>query len=100
MAELVHAGKVRYLGLSEASTETIRRAHATHPITAVQTFAFRSPGVSRQGGCILLSMVTRIPRAKPCLAGHGVLGVTYRRGWAGAFVPLRLRCVRDAAFAT
>jgi aryl-alcohol dehydrogenase-like predicted oxidoreductase len=37
MAELVAAGKVRYLGLSEASPETIRRAHATHPITALQT---------------------------------------------------------------
>ena len=37
MAELVQAGEVRYLGLSEASAETIRRAHAVHPITAVQT---------------------------------------------------------------
>ncbi|HSZ12489.1 MAG TPA: aldo/keto reductase [Solirubrobacteraceae bacterium] len=37
MAELVAAGKVRQLGLSEASAETIRRAHAVHPITAVQT---------------------------------------------------------------
>jgi len=37
MAELVADGKVRYLGLSEASAETIRRAHAVHPITAVQT---------------------------------------------------------------
>jgi aryl-alcohol dehydrogenase-like predicted oxidoreductase len=37
MAELVGAGKVRYIGLSEASAETIRRAHAVHPITAVQT---------------------------------------------------------------
>jgi aryl-alcohol dehydrogenase-like predicted oxidoreductase len=37
MGELVAAGKVRYLGLSEASAETIRRAHAVHPITAVQT---------------------------------------------------------------
>ncbi|NIK60914.1 aldo/keto reductase [Kribbella shirazensis] len=37
MAALVEAGKVRYLGLSEASAETIRRAHAVHPITAVQT---------------------------------------------------------------
>jgi aryl-alcohol dehydrogenase-like predicted oxidoreductase len=36
MAELVAAGKVRYLGLSEASPETIRRAHAVHPLTAVQ----------------------------------------------------------------
>jgi aryl-alcohol dehydrogenase-like predicted oxidoreductase len=37
MAELVSAGKVRYLGLSEAAPETIRRAHAVHPITALQT---------------------------------------------------------------
>ena len=37
MAELVDAGKVRFLGLSEASAQTIRRAHAVHPITAVQT---------------------------------------------------------------
>ncbi|HWX74310.1 MAG TPA: aldo/keto reductase [Solirubrobacteraceae bacterium] len=37
MAELVEAGKVRYLGLSEASANTIRRAHAVHPITALQT---------------------------------------------------------------
>lgn len=37
MGELVRAGKVRYLGLSEAGSETIRRAHATHPITAVQS---------------------------------------------------------------
>ena len=37
MAELVKAGKVRYLGLSEASPEIIRRAHKVHPITALQT---------------------------------------------------------------
>ncbi len=37
MAELVRAGKVRHLGLSEAAPDTIRRAHAVHPITAVQT---------------------------------------------------------------
>jgi aryl-alcohol dehydrogenase-like predicted oxidoreductase len=37
MAELVEAGKVRHIGLSEAAPETIRRAHAVHPITAVQT---------------------------------------------------------------
>ncbi|WP_306364897.1 aldo/keto reductase [Nocardia sp. CC227C] len=37
LAELVHAGKVRYLGISEASPDTIRRAHAVHPLTAVQT---------------------------------------------------------------
>jgi aryl-alcohol dehydrogenase-like predicted oxidoreductase len=37
MAELVQAGKVRHIGLSEASAETIRRAHAVHPIAAVQS---------------------------------------------------------------
>jgi aryl-alcohol dehydrogenase-like predicted oxidoreductase len=37
VAELVEAGKVRHIGLSEAWTDTIRRAHATHPITALQS---------------------------------------------------------------
>jgi aryl-alcohol dehydrogenase-like predicted oxidoreductase len=37
MADLVKAGKVKYLGLSEASPSTLRRAHAVHPITALQT---------------------------------------------------------------
>ena len=37
MAELVRAGKVRHIGLSEAAPQTIRRAHKVHPITALQT---------------------------------------------------------------
>jgi aryl-alcohol dehydrogenase-like predicted oxidoreductase len=37
MADLVRAGKVRYLGMSEAAPQTLRRAHAVHPITALQT---------------------------------------------------------------
>ena len=37
MAELVREGKVRYLGLSEAGEQTLRRAHATHPISALQS---------------------------------------------------------------
>ena len=37
MAELAEQGKIRYLGLSEASAETVRRAHAVHPITALQS---------------------------------------------------------------
>src|SRR5688572_8763031 len=37
MKELVTAGKVRFLGLSEAAPATIRRAHAVHPISALQT---------------------------------------------------------------
>ncbi|GGK87845.1 oxidoreductase [Sphaerisporangium melleum] len=46
MAELVEAGKVRHLGLSEAGSASIRKAHAVHPITAVQTeysLASRTP---------------------------------------------------------
>ncbi len=37
MAQLVHAGKVRHLGLSEVSPQTLERAHAVHPITALQS---------------------------------------------------------------
>ena len=37
LGELVAAGKLRYLGISEAAPDTIRRAHATHPLSAVQT---------------------------------------------------------------
>ncbi|WP_067813232.1 aldo/keto reductase [Nocardia inohanensis] len=37
LSELVQAGKVRYLGISEASADTIRRAHAVHPVTALQS---------------------------------------------------------------
>ena len=49
MAEAVAAGKVRYLGLSEASAATIRRAHATHPIAAVQSeYSLWSRDVERE----------------------------------------------------
>ena len=37
MADLVKQGKIRYIGLSEAPAELIRRAHAVHPVTAVET---------------------------------------------------------------
>ena len=36
LKKLVEEGKIKYIGLSEASPDTIRRAHAVHPITAVQ----------------------------------------------------------------
>ena len=50
MAEFVRQGKVRYLGLSEASAQTIRRAHAVHPITAVQSeFSLWSRDVQENG---------------------------------------------------
>ncbi len=37
LAELVTKGKIRFVGLSEAWTDTIRRAHAVHPVTALQS---------------------------------------------------------------
>ena len=50
MGELVKAGKVRYLGLSEANAQTIRRAHAVHPITAVQSeFSLWSRDIEENG---------------------------------------------------
>jgi aryl-alcohol dehydrogenase-like predicted oxidoreductase len=49
MSELVEQGKVRYLGLSEAAPGTIRRAHATHPITALQSeYSLWERGVEEQ----------------------------------------------------
>ena len=54
MAELVAAGKVRHLGLSEAAPETIRRAHATHPIAAVESeWSLTEPGHRGRGGAHL-----------------------------------------------
>ena len=76
MAELVAAGKVRYLGLSEAAPETIRRAHAVHPIAALQTE---------------YSLLTRDPEAEilPTLRELGIGFVPYSplgRGFlTGAF---------------
>ena len=49
MAELVAAGKVRGIGLSEAGVDTIRRAHAVHPLTALQTeysLLYREPALA------------------------------------------------------
>lgn len=49
MAQLVKGGKVRYLGLSEVSPETLRRAHAVHPITAIQSeYSLSTRGPERQ----------------------------------------------------
>ena len=50
MSELVQAGKVRYLGLSEVPPDTIRRAHAVHPLTAIQTeYSLFDRGVEANG---------------------------------------------------
>ena len=53
MAELVKAGKVRHLGLSECSADTLRRAHAVHPIAAVQSeYSLWSRDPERRGGIL------------------------------------------------
>ncbi|HKQ12228.1 MAG TPA: aldo/keto reductase [Steroidobacteraceae bacterium] len=62
MAECVRAGKVRYLGLSEVSAATLRRAHAVHPIAALQSE---------------YSMWTRDPEQNGVLAACKELGVTF-----------------------
>src|SRR3712207_863932 len=60
MSELVEAGKVRYLGLSEAAPQTIRRAHAVHPISALQTeYSLWERGVEEE----ILPTVREIGRA-------------------------------------
>ncbi|KAF1053010.1 MAG: Aldo-keto reductase IolS [Stenotrophomonas maltophilia] len=62
MAELVRAGKVRYLGLSEASAQTLERAHRVHPISALQTE---------------YSLWTRDPESRGTLATCERLGVGF-----------------------
>ncbi len=73
IADLVRAGKVRYIGLSEASAVTVRRAHKVHPITAVQTE---------------YSLFTReADELLPTLRGLGISLVAYSplgRGFLGA----------------
>lgn len=83
MAELVRAGKVRYLGLSEASPATVRRAHKVHPIAAVQTE---------------YSLFSREPEDQllPVLRELGIALVAYSplgRGFLGG----RFRSVNDLA---
>ena len=83
MADLVRAGKVRHLGLSEAAPETVRRAHRVHPIAAVQTE---------------YSLFSRDPEDQllPALRGLGIALVAYSplgRGFLGG----RFRSVDDLA---
>ena len=74
MAELVQAGKVRTIGLSEMSAATIERAHAVHPITAVQSeysLAVRNPEVAVLDICdrLGIAFVPFSPVARGLLAG-------------------------------
>jgi aryl-alcohol dehydrogenase-like predicted oxidoreductase len=75
MAELVKAGKVRFIGLSEPSAETIRRAHRVHPITAVQSeysLWTRDPenGVLQTCGALGIGFVPYSPLGRGFLTGR------------------------------
>jgi aryl-alcohol dehydrogenase-like predicted oxidoreductase len=75
MARLVEEGKVRYLGLSEASPQTLRRAHAVHPIAALQTeysLWSRDPEDEILGACRELGVgfVAYSPLGRGFLAGR------------------------------
>jgi aryl-alcohol dehydrogenase-like predicted oxidoreductase len=75
MAELVKAGKVLHLGLSEAAPETIRRAHAVHPIAAVQSeysFWSRDPEAEVLATCrdLGIGFVSYSPLGRGFLAGR------------------------------
>ncbi|MBI4888087.1 MAG: aldo/keto reductase [Acidobacteria bacterium] len=64
MADLVRAGKVRYIGLSEAGPGTIRRAHATHPVSALQSeYSLWTRGIE--------------DKVLPCIRGLGIGLVAY-----------------------
>jgi len=74
MAELVAAGKIRHVGLSEMSAETLRRAHAVHPVAAMQTEYSawtRNPEIAVLDTCVELgtTFVAFSPVARGALAG-------------------------------
>lgn len=75
MAELVQEGKVRYIGLSEVASETIRRAHAVHPLTAVQTeYSLFERSVEEEGildtiGALGIGFVAYSPLGRGFISG-------------------------------
>ncbi|MBM3511620.1 MAG: aldo/keto reductase [Alphaproteobacteria bacterium] len=79
MAELVKAGKVRYLGLSEAGPNTLKRAHQVHPITALQTeysLLSREPEAAIIPACreLGIAFVAYSPVGRGMLSGHAMRG--------------------------
>ena len=94
MAELVEAGKVRHLGLSEASPETIRRAHAVHPITALQIGVLAvdaRPGGQRRArdGARARHRLRRVQPARPRLPDRALplAGRLRRRTTSASTIP-------------
>jgi aryl-alcohol dehydrogenase-like predicted oxidoreductase len=85
MAELVRAGKVRYLGLSEASAATLCRAHAVHPISALQSeYSLWERGVERETlpACRALGVgfVPYSPLGRGFLAGQRTQATDFPEG--------------------
>ncbi len=85
MAEFVRAGKVRYLGLSEASATTLRRAHAVHPISALQSeYSLFERGVERAvlPACreLGIGLVPYCPLGRGFLAGQRTRAEEYPEG--------------------
>lgn len=85
MADLVQAGKVRYLGLSEASAATLRRAHAVHPISALQSeYSLWERGVERAvlPACreLGIGLVPFSPLGRGFLAGQRTRAEDYPAG--------------------
>lgn len=75
MAELVREGKVKYIGLSEVSAETVRRAHAVHPLTSVQTeFSLFERGVEDSG------ILTTLDQLKIGFVAYSPLGRGFLSG--------------------
>jgi aryl-alcohol dehydrogenase-like predicted oxidoreductase len=104
MARLVQQGKVRFLGLSEPAPERIRRAHATHPIAAVQTefsilyreAAMETRAVTRELG---IAFVAYAPLGRGLLSGQirGLADVDGRRAQHPRFQPGNLERNRELA---
>ncbi|MFF8775443.1 aldo/keto reductase [Kitasatospora sp. NPDC015120] len=95
LAELVQAGKVRHIGLSEAAPETIRRAHAVHPLAAVQTeWSLFSRGLERE--VVPLARELGIGIVPNAPLGRGLLTGRYRA--AEVFGPEDFRTVAQPRF--
>lgn len=87
MAELVKEGKVKYIGLSECSAQTIRRAHAVHPIAAVQVeyspFVLDIESIGVKDTCeeLGIAIVAYSPLGRGLLTGQYVSAVIYFALW-------------------
>lgn len=82
MAELVHAGKARYIGLSECTAATIRRAHAVHPLAAVQA-EYSLVSLETEHDILRTARELGIAVVAYSPLGRGTLTGQYVRGFVG-----------------